>query len=294
MKRWLILLLCLTGGAAQADISVRDDAGNMVILARPAQRVISLAPHVTELLFAAGGGAKLVGADHYSDYPAAALGIPRVGDHHRIDLERLIALKPDLLVVWLHGGAARQIEALRQLGIPFFYSEPSTLADIPETLQRLGRLMGTEAVARKAADGLSAELQRLGAQYRGRPPVRVFYQVWDQPLYTLNDSSIVSDAIRLCGGENIFGKLPLKAPTVSVEAVLLENPEVLISGDRRNKTDRGLENWKQYPSLMAVARANLLSVDADLMNRASPRIIAAAADLCEKLEQVRSRRRAQP
>lgn len=290
MKNFLFLVLGCFIASAHADISVRDDAGTTIVLKQPAKRVISLAPHVTELLFAAGGGDHIAGAVNFSDYPPAALKIPRIGSHNQLDLEQILARKPDLLVVWLHGNSAKQLDAVRHLGIPVFYSDPRKIEDIPEAIERLGQLMGTETEAKKSAIQMRQQLAALATKYRGRSPVRVFYQVWDKPLYTLNDSAIASDAIRLCGGENIFGKLPLKAPVVNIEAVLLENPEAVISGDRRNKTDNGLEQWKEFSTLQATQRGNLFTVDADLVNRATPRIVAGAAELCEKLELARSRR----
>ncbi len=294
MKRYLLLAAWLFATHAAAAISVQDDNGNTVVLQRPAQRIVSLAPHATELVFAAGAGDHLVGTVSYSDYPPAARSIPQIGDNRQIDMERLIALKPDLLVVWLHGNAERQLESLRKLGIPMFYSEPHKLQDIPDTLIRMGQLFGTEPQAQKNAMELRRKLTGLAAQYGSRPPVRVFYQVWDRPLYTLNGRHIVSDAIRLCGGENVFAKLPVTAPTVNIESVLLENPEVVITGDRRNKPANGLDIWKPYSTLLAVRRGNLFSVDADLLNRAGPRMIDGAAVLCEKIEQARSHRGDRP
>lgn len=286
------LALMSIAGAANAVVSVQDDGGNTVTLEQPAQRIVSLAPHATELIFAAGGGERIVGTVGYSDYPAAALKIPRVGSHQQIDVERIIALKPDLLVVWLHGNSERQLEHVRKLGIPFYFSEPKKLADIPTSVERLGVLMGTEQKASKVAIAQRAELARLDSQYRHRPTVRMFYQVWGKPLYTLNGGNIMSDAIRLCGGENVFAKLPIPAPTVSVESVLLENPEVMMTGDRQAEKSGGLEMWKSYPNLLAVKKDNLFSVDADLVNRAGPRLIEGAAMVCEKLELARSRRAA--
>ncbi len=289
MKRYFLqtVFVCLPL-FAHAAITVRDDAGNAVVIDKPAQRVVSLAPHATELIFAAGGGDRIVGTVSYSDYPEAALKIPRVGDHHQIDLERVIALKPDLLVVWLHGSSERQLESLRKLGIPFFYSEPKKLADIPDSVARLGKLMGTEVQADKTAAAERAQLANLSAKYRDRPPVRAFYQVWGKPIYTLNGTHIMSDVLRLCGAENVFAKLSITAPSVSTEAVLLENPEAMITGDR--KTTSGLEIWEQYPDLLAVKNGNLFSINADLLNRAGPRLIDGAAIVCEKLEQARGRR----
>lgn len=293
MKRYVLSIaaaICASLCAAQAiaAIAVRDDAGNDVVLDRPAQRIVSLAPHATELIFAAGGGDRIVGTVGYSDYPEAARKIPRVGDHRQIDLERVIALKPDLLVVWLHGSSERQLDSLRKLGIPFFYSEPKRLSDIPDSVARLGRLTGTEQIAERVAADERTRLANLRKRYGDRPTVRTFYQVWGKPLYTINGSHIISDMLHLCGGENIFAGLGPTAPTVSIEAVLLENPEAMITGER--KTTQGLEIWQQYPDLLAVKRDNLFSVDADLLNRAGPRLIDGASFVCEKLELARSRR----
>ena len=291
-KKVVALGLVLIASASHAAVSVLDDGGNIVTLKNPAQRIVSLAPHATELIFAAGGGDRIVGTVGYSDYPAAALKIPRIGSHQQIDVERVIALKPDLLVVWLHGNSERQLEHIRKLGIPFFFSDPKKLADIPTSIERLGVLMGTEQHANKIAIAERAELARLGTQYRNRPTVRMFYQVWGKPLYTLNGGNIMSDVMRLCGGENVFAKLPISAPTVSLESVLLENPEVMMTGDREAEKSGGLEIWKAYPNLLAVKNDNLFSVDADLVNRAGPRLIEGAAMVCEKLELARSRRTA--
>lgn len=289
-----LAMLCLHGLQAGAAVTVQDDEGSRVTLDKPAQRVVSLAPHVTELLFAAGGGRKVVGVVDYSDYPPEAKTLPRVGSHRQIDLERLIALKPDLLVVWLHGGAARQLEPLRKLGIPVYVSEPHRIAGIGVTLRRLGTLLGTEAEAGRSADAFDSRLAAIETKYAGRPPVKVFYQVWDRPLYTLNGSHTASDAIRACGGENIFAALPVTAPTVTVEAVLKENPEVIVSGNRPNQDSTGLEAWKQYPSLLAARRGNLVSVDSDLLVRPGPRILEGTLALCERLDEARGKRGRQP
>lgn len=290
----LAMSAALFADVAQAAISVKDDGGNTVTLSKPAQRIISLAPHATELIFAAGGGDRIVGTVGYSDYPAAALKIPRVGSHQQIDVERIIALKPDLLVVWLHGNSERQLEHVRKLGIPFYFSEPKKLTDIPTSIERLGMLMGTEQQANKVAAAERTELARLTEQYRNRPIVRMFYQVWGKPVYTLNGGNIMSDVIRLCGGENVFANLAIPAPVVTTEAVLLENPEVMMTGDRQAEKSGGLEIWKQYKNLLAVKNDNLFSVDADLVNRAGPRLIEGAAMVCEKLELARSRRSNKP
>lgn len=290
MKRTLFALLCMLSTCASAVIKLQDDAGDTVVLQKPAQRVVSLAPHVTELLFAAGGGERIVGAVNYSDYPPEAKKIPRVGDNRQVDIERLLALKPDLLVVWRHNASMRQMEQLRKLGIPLFYSESHKLDDIPEAVLRIGQLLGTEQHAKQSAAELKQRIDNLVARYRNRPAVRVFYQVWDRPLYTLNDRHIVNDAIRICGGENVFAHLTTTAPSITPEAVLQANPEAIVSGDRSDQTVSGIEMWKRYPSMLAVKRGNLFAISGDLMNRSGPRIIAGAAELCERLEEARKRR----
>ena len=288
MKTWLFAAALAATVSAQAAITVKDDDGNTVTMQKPAQRVISLAPHVTEMLFAAGGGSHVVGVVAYSDFPEAAKQVPQVGSNRELDLERIIALKPDLFVVWRHGSSERQIEMVRKLGVPVYHSEPRKLEDIPASLLKLGQLMGTEAAARPAADDLSRQLASLRAKYANRSPVRSFYQVWDKPLYTLNGAHIVSDALRLCGGENIFARLPVTAPVVSIEGVLQENPEAIFATAEKNYG--GVSLWKPYGSLTAVRNDNLFTIDGNLLNRAGPRMIAGAAMLCEKLELARMHR----
>ncbi|MFN3792865.1 cobalamin-binding protein [Massilia sp.] len=287
MRRMVVLAAALLAPAAGA-VTVHDDAGNAVTLDKPALRVISMAPHVTELLFAAGGGSHIVGAVNYSDYPEAAKSIPRIGSNREIDLERVISMKPDLIVAWMHNNAERQIEAVRKLGVPVFLSDPQKLEGIPDNVARLGQLMGTQAVADSAAAELRRQLAGLRERYAGRPTVRAFYQVWDKPLYTLSGRHIVTDALRLCGGENIFDKLTVTAPIVSVESVLQADPEAVFGTAEKNYG--GVNLWKPYSSLTATRKGNLFTVDGDLLNRAGPRMIAGTAVLCEKLELARRHR----
>lgn len=289
MKLAACAAIAVTAATASAAITVRDDDGNAVTLQKPAQRVLAMAPHVTELLFAAGGADKIVGAVTYSDYPEAAKKIPRVGDNRQIDMERVIAMKPDLIVIWMHGASERQIDMLRQLGIPMYHSEPLKLDGIADSLVRLGQLMGTEKVAQPAADEIRKQFAALGKQYSARPPVRLFYQVWDKPLYTLSDKSIVSDAIRLCGGVNVFGDLKVAAPVVSVEAVLQADPEAIFGTSEKDYGSINL--WRPYPNMLAVKNDNLFRLDGELLNRAGPRMVAGATALCQKLELVRQHRK---
>jgi len=282
------LAAALLAAPAYAAITVKDDAGLTVTVDKPALRVISMAPHATELLFAAGGGARVVGAVNYSDYPEAAKSIPRIGSNREIDIERVIALKPDLVVAWMHNGSERQIEMVRRLGVPVFQSDPQSLDGIAESVLRLGQLMGTEVPAKATATQLRNQLASLRTQYAKRAPVRTFYQVWDKPLYTLSGKHIVTDAMRLCGGQNVFDNLTVVAPVVTIESVLQANPEAIIATAEKNYG--GVELWKQYGMLQAVRHKNLFTLDGDLLNRAGPRMIQGAAAMCEVLEQARQRR----
>lgn len=290
MKKLFVAAACAFALNASAAITVLDDDGRPVTLQKPALRVIAMAPHVTELLYAAGGADRIIAAVDYSDYPEQAKRLPRVGSNREVDMERIAALKPDLLVVWMHGSSERQIEQIRALGIPMFHSEPKKLNEIPTSLSRLGKLMGTETVAEAAAADLRKQLAALASQYARRPPVRMFYQVWHKPLHTLNGGHIVSDAIRLCGGENIFAAMKVTAPVVGIEAVLQEDPEVILGG-ARSKEEDSVAMWRAFPAMTAVRRANLMQVDGNLLNRSGPRMVAGAAALCEKLELARQHRK---
>ncbi|WP_137172980.1 cobalamin-binding protein [Massilia sp. HP4] len=291
MKKTMLLAGVVVAGMAahaQAAITVKDDAGLPITIGKPAMRVVSMAPSVTELLFAAGGGNQIVGAVNYSDYPEAAKRIPRIGSNREIDMELLISLKPDLIVAWRHNSSERQIEMVRRLGIPVFQSDPQTLDGIPDSVLRLGQLLGTDAAAKNTATQLREQLAGLRAKYAGRAPVRTFYQVWDKPLYTLSGKHILTDAMKLCGGENIFDKLTVTAPIVSIESVLQANPEAIIATAEKNYG--GVDLWKPYGTLAAVRSNNLFTLDGHLLNRAGPRMVQGTAAMCDVLEQARQRR----
>ncbi|KWR90908.1 cobalamin-binding protein [Cupriavidus sp. IDO] len=294
VARATLITALLLSASANAAISVVDDAGQTVTLAQPARRVVSLAPHVTELIYAAGGGDRIVGTVSYSDYPPQARDIPRVGDNKALDLERIAALKPDLIVVWRHGNAQKQTDRLKALGMPLFYSEPRRLESIPENLEKLGTLLGTEPVARRAADSFRQQVETLRKTYAARAPVTVFYQVWQQPLMTLNGQHLVSDLLALCGGRNLFAAEAPLVPTVSVEAVVAGNPEAMLTaGMGATRSDRPLADfsmWERWKQVTAVARGNLFVIDGDLVNRAGPRVVQGAEQICKDLDVARSRR----
>jgi iron complex transport system substrate-binding protein len=288
VRGMLVLALAWTSAAAAADIRLTDDAGRSLSLPQPARRIISLTPHLTELLFAAGAGDRVVGTVEYSNYPEQARRIERIGDSAQLDLERIVALKPDLVLVWRDGNAQRQLEKLLQLGIPVFYNEPRRLPDIARAIGQIGLLAGTEAAALPAARAFTARLAELRRRYSGRAPVALFFQIWDRPLLTVNGAHLISDAIRLCGGRNVFAGLKSLTPEVSTEAVLAADPEAIVGVSAEAGQVGNLDAWKQWPRMRAVARANLFLVDSVLISRNTPRILDGAEALCEQLDKARA------
>lgn len=288
--RGLAALMALAGMChAAGGISVQDDAGQTVTLARPAERIVSLAPHATEMLFAAGAGDRVMGAVEHSDYPPQAQKLPRVGRYESLDLETIVALKPDLVMAWRSGNPPHQVNRLKELRLTVFLSEPRRLEDIPATLERLGILAGTERTANAAAAAFRTELARLHEHYGGRRPVSVFYEVWNRPLMTVSGEQIISQVITLCGGRNVFADLPTLAPQVDREAVLAADPEAIVGGGMGETRPEWLDEWRAWPQLRAVRRGNLFFVPPDLIQRPTPRILEGARLLCEQLDQARAR-----
>ena len=282
---WIALLLLTT--SATAAISVVDDAGRTVTLTKPAQRIVSLAPHATELLFAAGAGKSVVGVVRYSDFPAAARQVPVVGDFGALDMETLLSLQPDLIVAWQSGNPAAAIERLLKFNIPVFMSEPRQLEQIATNLERLGVLAGGETPANVASAEFRAQLKQLRANYSGKAPVTVFYQIWDRPLITLNREHMISAVLELCSGKNLFAALPVIAPQVSIEAVLAANPDAIIASGSAMSEDHGLGQWARWPSLRAVRNKQVYFVEPDLIQRSTPRILLGAREICEALDRAR-------
>ncbi len=284
------LAALLPAVTAAAAVSAVDDNGHRITLAAPAARIVSLAPHATELLFAAGAGARVVGVSAYSNFPAEASRLPSIGDAMRADLERIIALKPDLIVGWKSGNNPAQLERLRALGLAVFDSEPRKFDDIASSIERLGTLAGTDD-GRVAAARFRDALHELRERYSARAPVTVFYQIWPSPLMTLNDAHIVSEAIRLCGGVNAFGALAPLVPTVSRESVLKANPQAIFVSD---EDARAVDRWRGFGNLSAVRNESLYRVDGSVMNRAGPRLLGATARLCEQIDAARQKHSMKP
>ena len=284
---WLLYGVCAT---AWAEVQVTDDTGSRVRLSAPAQRIVSLAPHITEVLFAAGAGDKLVGVVDYSDYPLPAKKIRRVGSYAQQDLEAIAALKPDLVVAWESGNPAASVAKLKALGLPVYVSQPNRIEDIAKDIERYGKLAGTDVVASAEAARFRERLQRLAARYGNQPPVTVFYQIWKQPLMTVNGKQIISDVLTVCGGRNVFANLPTLAPTVTLESVIAANPEAIIASGMDDARPEWLDDWRRWKQMAAVRNDNLYFVPPELLQRHTPRILDGAEQLCRHLETARHKR----
>lgn len=282
----LAVAALLLDGTAQAELRATDDAGTQIVLARPAQRIVSLAPHLTEQLFAIGAGGRIVATTEFADHPEAARKLPRVARAHNVDLEQVAAARPDLIVVWGSGFPPATLAALRRLGVPVYVDEPSSLDGIAESMLRLGRLTVASG-ATSAAAGFREAIGRLRERYGSRAPVSVFYQVWPQPLMTLGGRHVVSEGLRVCGGRNVFEQLAPIAPQVSVEAVLAADPQMIVTAEPGG-VDRGsLDAWRRFTGQRAVAGGHLVTIDADRINRHTPRLAEELAVLCERIDAVR-------
>ncbi len=280
------LVLAFLAGYARADINVRDDTGHEVKLAAPARRIVSLAPHATELVFAAGAGDRIVGAVRGSNHPAAARTIPIVGDVHALDLERIVALKPDLVITWPYTTPA-QVAKLKDRGFAVFTTDPASIDGIATNIERLGNLAGRPDVAAEAAARFRADVTRATTRTSDRR-VRVFYQIWAAPLFTIGGGHLITQGIGACGGENVFATLAIPAPQVSVEAVIAARPDTIIAGTDQAQRPAWLDDWNRWPDVPAVRDRLLQVVDADRLHRPGPRFAEGVAELCQAIERARN------
>jgi iron complex transport system substrate-binding protein len=274
-----------------AAASAVDDRGVAVSLRAPAQRIVTLAPHLTEIAYAAGAGERLAATVRFSDYPAAASGLARVGDAARIDVERVLALKPHLVLGWRTGNPGRDLQRLEALGLTVFVTEPRRLADVARLLRSVGALADTARVAEAAARHFENELAGLEARYGGRRRVRVFYEIWHRPLLTVSGAHVISDILRLCGGENVFADAAVLTPAVSYEAVLARRPDVILGGSSGAQPEDLARGWARAP-VAALRAIPVRFIDPDLIQRQSPRLAQGARAVCEALDALREQRKA--
>ncbi len=292
IKRLLNLLLlfgCLVASSSRADITLEDDIGQKIHLQKPAQRVISLAPHITELLFDAGATDQVKGTVSFSDYPEQAKHIPRIGTYNKFDLEAIVAIQPDLIIAWEEGNNMTRIKEVMGLGFPVFVNEPRSYEDIEESIRKMGVMLGTETTANARAEHFIHMLNKLKQNNRHKEAVDVFYQVWDQPLFTVNGQHLISKVIEFCSGKNVFEEVSILSPQISIESVLQRNPEVIVAGMAEGR-EHWLDEWKKWSGIKAVQNRHLYAINADLIVRHTPRILQGTEAMCELLDRVRQQR----
>jgi iron complex transport system substrate-binding protein len=278
----------LSASAAAAGIEVTDDTGARLRFAQPPQRIVSLAPGATEMLFAIGAGKQVVGTSRYSEEPAAARQVPVIGDVAGLDFERILLLRPDVIIVWQGGNPAAQVERLQALGLRLYRQRVTRLGALADSLQRLGHLTGHERQAAAAADALSRRLAKLAADHARAQPLRTFLQIWDQPLYTAGGAHFMSDALRYCGAVTVFPELAGDAPAVSIEAVLQRDPDLIVADAPPGRATEWLAAWRRYPRLRAVTSGALIPFEDPRFGMLGPSALTATEKLCRLIASKRA------
>ena len=266
--------------------AVTDDSGRSVRVPAAPLRIASLSPGATEMLFAAGAGSEVVATVEYSDVPAEARRVPRIGDAVSIDLERLVRIRPDVVVAWPSGGNPAQREKIARLGIPVYQQEARRLADLAASLRRLGALAGTAAQAEVAARGIEARLAALERTYgggtQGAHP-RVLLEVWNRPLYTVGGRHLMTDALEACGARNVFADLPEPGPVVDIEAVIARDPDIIVAAGPPGESAAWLTDWKRFGTLKAVRNGRLIAFEDQALSRLGPSVLDATEALCRAI-----------
>ncbi|HVP34767.1 MAG TPA: cobalamin-binding protein [Steroidobacteraceae bacterium] len=296
-RRPLIVLIATLAVVHAAPLAaaraVTDDGGRSVTLPAAPLRIASLSPGATEMLFAAGAGSEVVATVEYSDVPAEARRVPRLGDAVAIDLERLVRIRPDVVVAWPSGGNPAQREKIARLGIPVYEQEARRLADLAGSVRRLGALAGTAAQAEVAARGIEARLAALARTYgggtQGAHP-RVLLEVWNRPLYTVGGRHLMTDALELCGARNVFADLPEPAPVVDIEAVIARDPDVIVAAGPPGESAAWLTDWKRFGTLQAVRNGRLIAFEDQALSRLGPSVLDATEALCRAIAGAGGRR----
>lgn len=280
-----VAALAIAAGAAGETLV--DDRGRSVTLERPPARIVTLAPHLAEVAFAAGAGARVVGVSVFSDFPPEVARLPLIEASGRVDLERVVRLAPDLALAWRGGNRVQDLERLERLGIPVFATEARRLADVARVLRAVGRLAGSSAQGEAAAVAFEGAMADLRARYRGRTPVRVFYEVWHAPLMTVSGAHLVSDLLALCGAHNVFEDAQSLIPAVSAEQLYARNPDVVVVSDVGLDDTAALARWRRFAALPAVRAGRVYAINASLANRMGPRVVEGAAALCDLTDRAR-------
>ena len=276
--------LISTFHAQAAELCVTNPDGSPFCLSQPAQRIVSLAPHLTEMVFAAGAGEQLVGVVSHSDFPPAARTLPSLGNYNQPDMEKLLSLKPDLVLAWQSGASPALLDTLQRLGIMVWVSRGEHIADIPVELRSIGLLSGHTAQGAREAEKFALELHAITQARESARKVRGFYQIWPQPLITISDGHFIAEAMQRCGIENIAGKSSNLTPTWSIETVLRARPEIIMTSPPARDFDR----WARWTDLPAVKNHALIVLPPDVLQRPAPRVLEGIRALCTAADRVRA------
>lgn len=270
--------------ATSGGVTVVDDLGRSVTLAHTPQRIVSIAPGATEMLFAAGAGARVIATVEFSDEPAEAKKVPRIGDSNAVDMERVVALRPDVVVVWEGGSNVSQVNRLEKLKVPLYRHKVSRLADIPMSLRRLGALADTRDAAEAAARDVEARLAALHKRYgQATQKPTVLLEVWNRPIYTVGGSQMMTDSLRLCGARNVFDDLKEQGPSVDTEAVIGRDPQIIVAVAPPGVSQEWLAEWKRFGTLRAVRDGRLVPFEDQRLSRLGPSAVAGTEALCEAI-----------
>lgn len=270
-------------------IHVTDFTGETITLEKPAQRIVALAPHIVENVFTAGAGEQLIGVVAYSDFPEQAKLLPLVGGYAKTNLEKILELDPDLIIAWESGNSDASVARIKELGYPVYVDQPDSLTDLAKSVRDIGTLTGHAEQANKAMDEYLTSISEIKALYESKPKVRTFYQVWNQPLRTITGKHIISDAIRLCGGTNIYADEPSISPIINIESLLERDPQAIIASGMSEARPDWLDDWKKWPSLQSVKNDNLFFVNPNHIQRHTVRILLGIESICTQLDEARAK-----
>lgn len=287
----VVILLSSLSLSAFAQIQVQDDSGEVITLKQPARKVISLSPGLTELIYAAGGAEYIKGAVNFSDYPDAAKKLPQIGGYNALDMEKILILQPDLIVAWKVGNPQHQIKQLKKLGLTVYISEPGDFMDIPRTIIQLGKLMATEAIARQSAKDFTEKFEQLKRTHKtpnNEKKQRTFIQIWNNPVMTVNQHHLISKVVTMCGGQNIFAQTKGLSNSPTIEAILQQDPEIIIATGMAESASKWLQRWQQWPFLKAVKNNRLYAANPNHLVRHTPRILLGIKEVCEQIKSMPS------
>ena len=293
-----LILLCTVACSPSDDspkfdtdnaINITDFTGARVSLNKPAQRIIALAPNIVENVYSAGAGKQLVGVVSYSDFPEQASSLPLVGGYANINFEKILELKPDLIIAWGAGNSDASVARIKALGYPVYVDQAESLSDLSKSIRDIGTLTGHAEHANAAMDEYLSRLKSIQEKHASKPKVRVFYQVWNKPLRTITGRHIISDAIRVCGGLNVYANEKTVSPIINIESLLERDPQAIIASGVSDNRPEWLDEWQQWPNLQAVKNKNVFFVNPDHIQRHTTRILLGIDAVCAHLDDVRAK-----